>query len=141
MKMAQFIKNKQVQDEFKRALEIIDKDWSLNLERQLLDVRERISQQMDKRNMTRADLAKTLNSSRAYVTQLLSGKENIRLSTLFKVSFALGLKPVIQFQDEDDELLESFFRSRVHQEPTRQLSKSETVTVHEMFLKGEYERT
>ncbi len=139
--MARFIKNKQIQDEFKQALETIEKDWSLNLERQLLDIRERISQQMQKRNMTRADLANMLNSSRSYVTQLLSGNENIRLSTLFKVSFALGLKPTIQFKDEEDELLQIFFHSRIHQERIRQLSESETVTFQEKFLKGGYERT
>ena len=139
--MAQFVKNKQVQDEFKQALETIDKDWSLNLERQLLDIREKISQQMEKRNMSRADLAKILNCSRSYVTQLLSGDENIRLSTLFKVSFALGLKPTIQFKAEEDELLEIFYHSHARQAQIKQSSKSETVTFQVKFLEGEYERT
>lgn len=138
--MARFIRNKQIQDEFNQALETIDKDWSLNLERQLLDVRERIAQQMEKRNINRADLAKLLNSSRSYVTQLLSGNENIRLSTLFKVSFALGLKPLIQFRDEEDEILYIFSHSEIHQGRMRESSHSETVTFQEKFLKGEYER-
>lgn len=138
--MARFVKNKQVQDEFKRSLEIVEKDWSLNLERQLLDIREGIARQMERRSMSRSDLAKTLNTSRAYVTQLLSGSENIRLSTLFKVAFALGLKPVIQFKEEEDELLESFFGGRGHEKPTKQVSTSETVIVYEMPLEGRYER-
>ncbi len=139
--MAQFVKNRQVQDEFREALETIDKDWSLNLERQLLDIRERIAQQMEKRNMNRADLAKILNCSRSYVTQLLGGDENIRLSTLFKVSFALGLQPIIHFKDEEDELLKLFSQSHTRQARIKQLSKSETVTFQVKFLEGEYEHT
>ena len=139
--MTLFVKNKQVQEEIKQALEAIDKDWSLNLERQLLDIRERIAQQMEKTNMTRADLAKILNCSRSYVTQLLGGDENIRLSTLFKVSFALGLLPVIQFKDEEDELLKLFSQSHTRQARIKQSSKSETVTFQVKFLEGEYEHT
>jgi transcriptional regulator with XRE-family HTH domain len=45
---------------------------------------------MKERNVSRADLARKLGKSRAYVTQLLDGESNMTLETISSVMFALG---------------------------------------------------
>jgi transcriptional regulator with XRE-family HTH domain len=55
---------------------------------------------MIRKNMSKAQLAQMLGTSRSYVTQLLTGKPNLTLSTLFKICYTIGLKPVTRFETE-----------------------------------------
>jgi transcriptional regulator with XRE-family HTH domain len=41
-----------------------------------------------------------LGTSRAYVTLLLNGKPNLTLSTLYRICYTIGLKPIIRFETE-----------------------------------------
>jgi transcriptional regulator with XRE-family HTH domain len=50
---------------------------------------EAIARLMAEQNMSKADLARRLNKSRAWVTQLLSGKANMTVRTLAEVAFVL----------------------------------------------------
>ena len=50
---------------------------------------ELIATRMAELNITKAELARRLNKSRAWVTQLLSGQTNMTLRTLADVAFAL----------------------------------------------------
>jgi transcriptional regulator with XRE-family HTH domain len=103
--MQSFVRNKKIEDEFKESIECGEKDWSLYTEKLLLDVREIIAQQMKRENISRADFAKLLNCSKSYITQLLNGDTNIKLGTLVKVLFALGVKPSINYTYENIEIL------------------------------------
>ena len=49
-----------------------------------------IVEEMERQDVTKAELARTLGVSRAYVTQLLSGRRNMTLGTLSDVFHALG---------------------------------------------------
>ena len=51
---------------------------------------EMIAGLMEKQGLSKADLARRLNKSRAWATQLLSGKANLTVRTLAEVAFALG---------------------------------------------------
>ena len=45
---------------------------------------------MEEQKVSRAELARRLGTSRAYVTKLLGGNANFTLETMTKVAFALG---------------------------------------------------
>lgn len=63
---------------------------------------ELIAKLMAKENMSKADLARRLNRSRAWVTQLLSGRANMTIRTLAEVSFALGAEVKLSGQSPPD---------------------------------------
>jgi transcriptional regulator with XRE-family HTH domain len=59
-------------------------------ERLVLAAAELIAELMEKRDISKADLAAALQSSRAYVTGLLSGSRNMTLRTLASAACVLG---------------------------------------------------
>jgi transcriptional regulator with XRE-family HTH domain len=63
----------------------------------LLDVTESIVRRMIEKNIRRTDLAERLGTSRAYVTKLLDGQENMTLKTLVRVANALEMKVDTRF--------------------------------------------
>jgi transcriptional regulator with XRE-family HTH domain len=65
-------------------------EWEL--ESLLLDVNEGLWAAMQARGVSRSDLADRLGTSRAYVTKLLDGQENMTLKTLVRVANALDMK-------------------------------------------------
>ena len=56
----------------------------------IIEFTQEISALMEKQGMSRAELARRLGSSRAYVTKLLDGSANFTLYTMTKVAMALG---------------------------------------------------
>lgn len=62
-------------------------------ERLETEVTESICQLMEEQGLTRADLARRLGKSRAYVTKLLREGNNMTLNTVSDVFFALGRSP------------------------------------------------
>jgi transcriptional regulator with XRE-family HTH domain len=67
------------------------------LEWLLLDLNEAITNGMDRARLSRAQLAERLGTSRAYVTKLLDGQENMTLKTLVRVANALEMKVDTRF--------------------------------------------
>ncbi len=63
----------------------------------LLDVTEGIVKRMIDQGVRRTDLAERLGTSRAYVTKLLDGQENMTLKTLVRVANALEMKVDAKF--------------------------------------------
>jgi len=73
-----------------------------DLEWLLLDVEEAIHKAMEERGVSRSDLAARLGTSRAFVTKLLGGHENLTLKTLVRVAGALGAKVEMKFIPRED---------------------------------------
>jgi transcriptional regulator with XRE-family HTH domain len=67
-------------------------------ERLVLWTTERIAEVMQQSELTRADLARLLGTSRANVTGLLSGERNLTLRTLADVCFALGYRADLRME-------------------------------------------
>jgi transcriptional regulator with XRE-family HTH domain len=67
----------------------------LAVETLVLQASELIATLMAERKMSKADLARLLNKSRAWVTQLLSGRANITVRTLAEVVHALESEVVL----------------------------------------------
>jgi transcriptional regulator with XRE-family HTH domain len=59
-------------------------------ERLVFNAAEAIAELMERNELTKADLANALGTSRAYVTGLLSGSRNMTLRTLGSVACMLG---------------------------------------------------
>ena len=55
----------------------------------ILDIMEKVSTIMERKKITKAELAKKLDTSKAYITKLLSGNPNITILTLAKLTIAL----------------------------------------------------
>ncbi len=51
---------------------------------------EFIARLMEERGVTKAELARRLGKSRAYITQMLSGSANLTIRTLAELAYALG---------------------------------------------------
>ena len=70
----------------------------LSIEALVAEASEVIAKLMAEQNLSKADLARRLNKSRAWVTQLLSGKANMTVRTLADVAYTLGAEVKLQAQ-------------------------------------------
>lgn len=69
------------------------------------DVTEDILIIMEDKGITKKDLANKLGKSKAYVSQVLSGSKNMTLKTLSDLCFALGVKPLVEFEESQEFVL------------------------------------
>ena len=90
-------------------------------ERLILWTTEAIWKAMDEQGLTRAELAERLGTSRANITQLLSGSRNMTLRSLASLAFACEMRAEIRLE----ELTASVFNSIDDQ--TIELSRSQPV--------------
>jgi antitoxin component HigA of HigAB toxin-antitoxin module len=67
-------------------------------EQLLLAVLNDISDAMKRNDISRADLARRLGSSRAHVTQTLSGSRKLTLKLVFNMAWACGLRMNVKIQ-------------------------------------------
>jgi transcriptional regulator with XRE-family HTH domain len=70
----------------------------LAIEALVAEASEVIARLMAEQHVSKADLARRLNKSRAWVTQLLSGKTNMTVRTLADVMYTLGAELKLQAQ-------------------------------------------
>jgi transcriptional regulator with XRE-family HTH domain len=73
--------------------EMLDKyrdDPEFRLEELILDFTEKIAQKMEEKNISRAELARRLGVSRAFVTKLLNGNPNLTIKTMMSIADVLG---------------------------------------------------
>lgn len=80
------------------ASSINSEDWAyFNLVDSLSD---QIAEYMEDTGVSKAELARRLGSSRAFVTKVLAGDANMTLKTFSKVLFHLGAKPEVKIIDQ-----------------------------------------
>ena len=70
----------------------------LAIETLMAEASEVIARLMAEQNVSKADLARRLNKSRAWVTQLLNGKANMTVHTLAEVVYALDAEVKLHAQ-------------------------------------------
>lgn len=70
----------------------------LSMEALAAQASELIARLMAERSVTKAELARRLNKSRAWVTQLLSGKANMTVRTLAEVAYTLDAEVKLHSQ-------------------------------------------
>ena len=67
------------------------------------DAAELLARLMEQQGINKADLARRLGKSRAWVTQLLSGKANMTFRTFAEVVYALGAEVRLAAQPQETE--------------------------------------
>ncbi len=78
-------------------------DLDFEFDRLAIEVGERIVERMEELEMTRSKLATALGVSKARISQILSGDDNLTLKTLVAVS--LGLESRVEFRLKDRRFL------------------------------------
>ena len=78
--------------DFYKALEEAKQHSPYYEEKLLLDVADRIIEEMDRSDISRVELARRLEVSPAYITKILRGHANLTIESLAKIAFALGKK-------------------------------------------------
>lgn len=78
------------------------------------DTAELIWKLLVQRNMKQADLARRLNKTPAFVSQLLNGKANMTIRTLAEVMYALGATVEIVAHDESKSTSEAMDDTEMH---------------------------
>lgn len=66
-----------------------------------IDLAIKINEKMNEKKISRAELAKKLHVSKAYISQVLQGKNNMTLLTICKLGAALDLDPKVLFEDKE----------------------------------------
>ena len=67
----------------------------------VLEFTEQIVEAMEKKEMTRAQIAERLGVSRAHVTQILRGDNNFTFQTAVSLAVAVGLRFKVLLEDEN----------------------------------------
>lgn len=70
--------------------------WTTLIQNELY---RQIQSYMEEHNMNKAQLAEHLGCSRGYVTQLLNGDFDHKISKLVELSLAIGLAPSVSFKN------------------------------------------
>ena len=91
MKSSEWLKNK---------LNEWDSDIDFRLEKLILEVTEEICLLMEKRKMSRSELARSLGVSPPAVTKILRGESNFTLKTLLSLADVLRMDLDIGFREK-----------------------------------------
>jgi transcriptional regulator with XRE-family HTH domain len=70
--------------------------WTSKLQ---VELYQELEQYMKRNRLTRTQLAKHLGVSKGYVSQILNGDFDHRISKLVKIALAIGLIPDLQYKD------------------------------------------
>ena len=77
---------------FKQLFEAAERRPEYWEEGAILDFTEALYDAMQRQGVTRAELARRLGTSQAYITRVLSGNANFTLKTMTKLAHALGMQ-------------------------------------------------
>lgn len=64
-----------------------------------IELFNQVSDYLEKNNMKRSELAKKLGVTKGYISQVLNGDADHRISKVIELSLAIGLIPEIKFKD------------------------------------------
>jgi transcriptional regulator with XRE-family HTH domain len=104
---------------FEEKFQEFRKDVDFNTEELILDLTERITATMNTLGVNRAELARRLGVSKAFVTKLLNGNPNMTVRTMVSVAKSLGCDVIIDICPEDLEL------TRVYRPRAKAFDRSE----------------
>jgi transcriptional regulator with XRE-family HTH domain len=93
--------------------------WTTKIQ---LDLFTKVEEYMKNKGINRTQLAKELNVSKGYITQILNGDFDHRISKLVELAIAIGYYPNIQFKKDTDETLD---KQRVLENVFQQLDSIE----------------
>jgi transcriptional regulator with XRE-family HTH domain len=112
-------KQETVAERFANLFERFEQSESYHIDAAKLEISEQIYLAMEQQSVSKAELARRLGKSRAYVTKVLQGNTNFTLESLVRIGRALDCQLDLQFSpryraSELDELWEAGRRSASH---------------------------
>lgn len=84
-------------ERFEAMLSRMKKDEAYWIEAARDDVSDLINDKMLAQKVSRAELARRLKTSRAYITKMLQGNANFTLESLARIAFVLGYEVRVTF--------------------------------------------
>jgi transcriptional regulator with XRE-family HTH domain len=84
---------KELEEKFERDADYIAEGLAL-------EITEEVARLMRQKGISRADLAESLNVSRAYVTRILNAPPNLTLRSIAELAIALGTTPHVSLTSE-----------------------------------------
>jgi transcriptional regulator with XRE-family HTH domain len=75
---------------FKELLKAAKENWQFKAEEQKLNLALAFNKYMKKLNWNNADLARELGTSRAYITKIMRGDQNLSIDKITEIADALG---------------------------------------------------
>jgi transcriptional regulator with XRE-family HTH domain len=88
---------------FSALFERLENSEGYELDALKVELCEQIYVIMEQEEITKAELARRLQTSRAYITKLLQGSANLTLESLVKVARALGCKLIVKLKSKAGE--------------------------------------
>ncbi len=79
----------------------------------IVNATEDILVHMDDIAMTKADLARKLDKSRAHISAIFSGQRNLTLKTFSDICFAVGVEPDVLLVDRASRKIVNYSKARV----------------------------
>ena len=70
-----------------------------------IDLFNQVSSYLENNNMTRTELAKSLGVTKGYISQVLNGDSDHRISKMVELSLAIGQVPDIKFKNLEEYLI------------------------------------
>jgi hypothetical protein len=83
---------------YETQVENPDDERTLEQERLIFEATEKLYGLMEDSSLSKSDLARTLNTSRAYITQTFNGNRNLTLRTLSDFAWACGHRITIDLE-------------------------------------------
>lgn len=74
---------------FRELFREAEKTLTYNVEGSILDFTEDLCRLMDEKDVSRAELARRIETSPAYITKILRGNSNFTLSSMVRIAMAL----------------------------------------------------
>lgn len=90
---------KKISDWFNELTESLESDPEYIAESISIDLAMKINKKMEEQGVSQSELAKRLGVSKAYVSQILQGQNNMTVLTVCKLGSALNITPKIYFDD------------------------------------------
>jgi ribosome-binding protein aMBF1 (putative translation factor) len=92
--------NMKTQFDFNELFEGVEKTLAYKTEAAVLEFTEELVARMEEQGVSRADLARKIGCSPAYVTKILRGGTNFTLETMVKIADVLGCEVRTHLQPE-----------------------------------------
>ncbi len=91
---------------FKKLFAKIEQTLSYKKEKAKINLTLELQELMEKKNLTQANLARELNKSNAYVTQMLRGEQNFTIDTMVELAEALDSNLTIHFSTKAEKTVD-----------------------------------
>jgi transcriptional regulator with XRE-family HTH domain len=97
---------------FSAIFERVEKSEGYQLDALKVELCEQIYSIMEQEGIAKAELARRLQTSRAYITKLLQGSANFTLESLVKVARALGCNVTVTLRSQAEEEFSSLWKAK-----------------------------